>query len=562
MKLIPLRGRRAAALCLLLSACAAGPLGAIGATTPGSGYGAYLSARYADDNGDPATAAKYYAIALRAQPHNPDMLSEGFMAGVLSGDPSAAALAARQPKNTLAIMLLGNQAAKDGNFTKAQKYFASLPPDDLTGLLAPLLIAWAQFGQGDETAALNGLGPYFNKRDFGGVYVLNAALIADAAGDTSNAAKLYAAVGASQPNLRLAQILASWDARQGQNGPAMAILAALAAAHPDLGIALPAMQMQLQHPVITSATDGMAEAYLTLAGSLNQPQAALLRVALLRFALGLRPDLTAARLLLADTQTGADSPSITPTHVQMQNALDTLAPVKQSDALYAPVAVQEANLLAALGRTDEAAAKLQGLLATTPKDPGLLANLADILRQGSKFAEAIPYYSQALAVLGPNPPPSAWTLYFDRGICQDQLGHWDLAEPDMQTALKLAPNQPYVLNYLAYSWALHGQNLDQAYAMLTKAVALDPNDGAVIDSLGYVELKRGHTAQAITLLTRAVQLTPDDADVNSHLGDAFWQAGRSLQAAYQWQRALSLNPDPKLKAALEAKIATHFGAAN
>jgi len=560
MKLNPLSGRTAAALCILLSACAAGPLGAIGAPPrPDPTYGAYLAARYADDTGNPAEAAKYYGIALHEQPNNQALVTEGFMAGLLAGDPAAANLAPRQIRNPLAIMMLGNQAALAGGYAQAQAYFASLPQDELTGLIKPLLIAWAQFGQGNEQAALNGLGPSFNNGSFGAVYVLNAALIADAAGDAKNAAQLYSAVDGSQPNLRLAQILGSWATRQGQNGAAMAELSALVAAHPDLAIALPALQMQLGKPVITSATDGMAEAYLTLAGSLTQPQAALLRVAFLRFALTLRPDLTAARLLLADTQTGADNPNATPTPVQMQNALDTLAPVKKSDALYAPAAVQQANLLSALGRTDDAVTLLTGLLANAPNDPGLLSNIADTLRQGSQFQAALPYYDKAIAALGSNPPPAAWTLFFDRGICHDQLGRWDLAEPDMMTALSLAPNEPYVLNYIAYSWALHGENLDKAKTMLSQAVALDPNDGAVIDSLGFVEMKLGNTSKALALLTQAVQLSADDPEVNGHLGDAFWQAGRPLQAAYQWQRALSLHPDPKLKTELEGKIEQHFG---
>jgi tetratricopeptide (TPR) repeat protein len=572
MKLIPLSGRRgAAALCILLSACAAGPLNGIGGSgQPGPAYGAYLAARYADDTGDPAQATKYYRIALHAAPDNQQLISEGFMAGVLSGDAGTASFAARQPHNVLATMLLGNHAATTGDFATAQADYASLPQDDLTGLIKPILIAWAQYGQGNEQAALNGLGPNFNNASFGAVYVLNAALIADAAGDTKNAAQLYGAVDGSQPNLRMAQILASWATRQGQNGQAMTELSALMAVHPDLAIALPAMEMELNKPVVSTATDGLAEAYLTLAGSLTQPQAALLRVAFLRFALQLRPDLTAARLLLADTQTGADNTATPPTPVQMQNALDTLAPVAKTDALYAPAAIQQANLLAALKRTDEAAALLQGLLVNTPHDPTLLSSIADTLREGGQYEAAIPYYTQAITAVsgqagsspgGPTPPPGAWTLYFDRGICEDQLGNWDKAQPDMQTALQLSPSQPYVLNYMAYSWAVHGQNLPQAKAMLAKAVALDPTDGAVIDSLGFVEMKLGDTKQAITLLTQAVQLSADDAEVNGHLGDAFWQAGRPLQADYQWQRALSLHPDAKLKAELQGKITTHFGTA-
>jgi hypothetical protein len=247
MKLIPLSGRRgAAALCILLSACAAGPLNALGGgpDKPGPAYGAFLAARYADDTGDPAQAAKFYRIALHAAPDNQELISAGFLAGVLSGDAGAAALAARQPHNALAIMLLANQAAMGGDFATAQAGFATLPQDNLTGLIQPLLIAWTLYGQGNEQAALNGLGPYFNSGDFGAVYVLNAALIADAAGDSKNAAQLYGAVDGSQPNLRMAQILASWATRQGQNGQAMAELSALVAAHPDLAIALPAGDQQ------------------------------------------------------------------------------------------------------------------------------------------------------------------------------------------------------------------------------------------------------------------------------------------------------------------------------
>ena len=154
MKLIPLSGRRGAAvLCILLSACAAGPLGSplagFGAPAqPDPAFGAYLAARYADDTGDPASASKFYAIALRSQPDNQDLISEGFMAGVLSGDPGAAALAPRQQHSALAVMLLGNQAAMNGNFAQAGQDFASLPQDDLTGLIKPLLIAWAQLRPG------------------------------------------------------------------------------------------------------------------------------------------------------------------------------------------------------------------------------------------------------------------------------------------------------------------------------------------------------------------------------------------------------------------------------
>lgn len=554
-------GRLAVAACILLSACAAGPGSSapVAATQPDPALGAFLAARYADSISDPASAARFYAIALKADPNNQELAEEGFLAGVLAGSPEAVQLAPRLPGNALAALLRGNEAAMTGDYAGAAQFFQALPGDQLAALIEPLLLAWTQFGQGNEQGALNTLGPAFNDNAFGAVYVLNAALIADAAGDAKNAAQLYGAVSPASPNLRLAQILASWDTRQGNKAQAEAILAALVAAHPDLAIALPQIRQQMTSPVISTPVQGMAEAYLTLAASLSQPQAVFLRTVFLRFALELRPDLSAARLILANTQVNGDDASYTPTQVQMENALATLQPIQPADPLYGPAAMQEANLLSNLGQTDQAVALLDGLIATHPGNAGLLAAAGDIRRGAGQCQLAVPYYRKAITALGNPPPGTAWTLFFDRGICEDETGNWAAAEPDIEQALKLSPNQPYVLNYLGYSWALRDEKLDQAKAMLTKAVALDPNDGAVLDSLGFIEMKRGNTKGALAVLAQAVELSPNDAEVNGHLGDAFWQAGLALQAAYQWDRALSLHPDAKLQAELEAKINQHFG---
>jgi Flp pilus assembly protein TadD len=315
---------------------------------------------------------------------------------------------------------------------------------------------------------------------------------------------------------------------------------------------LPQLEAKLDQPVIDTATQGLAEAYLTLAGSLNEPSQSFLRITLLHFALALRPDLTPARLLLASAQLG--NPDATPTPAQLRNALATLQPVTPDDPLYGPVAMQQAHLLAALNRPAEAAALLDKLIAAAPNDPGLLADAGDIWRNANQPAKALPYYNRALAMVGTPAPAAAWPLYFDRGISEDELGDWAAAEPDITRALALSPDQPYVLNYLGYSWALRGEHLDQAEAMLERAVSLDPNDGAVLDSLGFVDLHLHRTSAAVAELTKAVELDPDDAEVNAHLGDAFWQAGQKLQANYQWQRALTLKPDAKLQAEVEAKL--------
>ncbi len=558
-KISLLSRRGAVAVCIMLSACAAtGTSGAAGYSAGNSAYGAFLAARYADAQNDPAVATKYYTRALRTDPGNKALIVGGFRAALLAGSPQAQDLAPKIPGNALAVMQLGNQAALNGDYAQAGQLFGALQQDSMVGLIKPLLLAWARFGEGNTQVALSMLGRHFNGGAFGAVYVLNAALIADAAHDDSDAAQLYAAVTTDQPNLRLAQILASWLARHGQSAKAEQQLAALAAAHPDLQIALPALQAQIQTPVVSTARQGMAEAYLTLAGSLGARQQSFLRITFLQFALQLRPDLTAARLLLASAQAGGDDPAVPPTQIQMQNALATLQQIKPGDALYGPAALQEANLLAALDRPEEALALLNQLIATSPGNLDLLVNAGDVLRGANDYAAAITYYDKAIAAAGNPSPPGAWSMFYDRGICEDQLGNWPAAQADMLAALALSPDQPYVLNYLGYSWAQRGERLQQAHTMLQQAAGLDPNDGAVIDSLGYVNLREGHTEEAVRLLTQAVQLEPDNAEVNAHLAEAFWQAGQKLQANYQWRRALEMQPDAKLRAEITGKLQQYF----
>lgn len=527
---------------------------------PNPALGTFLAAHYAESVGDSSSAAKFYVQALEADPQNQELLKDGFLSSLLAGSPFVAHLAARMPDDPLATMVLANKATMNGHYGTAAKLFQSLPDDELTALIQPLLLAWAEFGQGREQDALNRLQNADSSGSFGSVYQLNEALIADAAGDKKQAAQLYATIQNTPPNLRTTQILASWYARNGDVVRANALLSMLVLAHPDLAIALPQLRAQMFQPVVATPQQGMAEAYLTVAASLSQPQAAFLQRVLLRFALTLRPDLSPARLILANTTLSIVGSSGQPSQVQVENALTILALVPAQDPLYVPAVVQEASLNAMIGKPDAAVALLTNLIAIHPDHPSLLVAAGDIRRNANQCDLAIPYYQKAISLVGSPPPPQAWSLYFDRGLCEDAQGNWAVAEPDIEQALALAPTQPYVLNYLAYRWAQQGKNLAQAQQMLLQALAFDPNDGALLDSLGYIELKLGNTQQALALLIEAVQLVPGNAEVNAHLGDAFYQAGQTVQAIYQWDRALTMSPDPSLKAAIKAQIKKAVGA--
>lgn len=548
------RGRnlsRAALLVLTtLSACAASDFGfddAPGRSSfkPTGAYGAYLSGRFAAQGSDLNVAADKLEIAARDSGVR-EVALQAFIAAVMAGRSDAARLAAELPDNPVAQMVLADADVKAGRWEDAEARFASLPQQGLTQVLRPLLMAWAQAGEKRTAAALATLQPFYEGGRFRGVMALHAAMIADLGQQTQDAARLYrvAQVEYGQLNLRLGIVLASWQARQGLVSEAQRIVRELAGGNGELGIARLALEADVSTPAIRNARDGIAETYLALAATLRQQNAADTAQVMLRLALDMRPDFTAARLLLADMQDQAR---------QRQAALDTLQPVPSSDPLIAVIRLRQAAIEDALGRTDESTALLETLAREYPDRSEPLTLAADILRRKGRFADAIAIYDRAIARVG-TPTRSAWPLFYERGIAQERAGHWPLAESDFEFALQLAPDQPSILNYLGYAWTEQNRNLDRAHEMIQRAVNLRPNEGSFIDSLGWVQLKQGDAPGALKNLERAIELQPEDAVVNGHLGDALAAVGRWREAVYQWRRALTLKPEPEELQRITARL--------
>jgi tetratricopeptide (TPR) repeat protein len=121
-------------------------------------------------------------------------------------------------------------------------------------------------------------------------------------------------------------------------------------------------------------------------------------------------------------------------------------------------------------------------------------------------------------------------------------------------ALEMKPGQPLVLNYLGYSWIDRGENLERGLKMIEKAVELRPEDGYIVDSLGWAHYRMGDYAGAVQYLEKATELVPEDPTINDHLGDAYWQTGRLVEARYQWRRALQFGPQENEVKPIEAKL--------
>jgi tetratricopeptide (TPR) repeat protein len=477
------------------------------------------------------------------------VVQRAFIATLLDGRSEAARLARVIPNEPLAAMLLAGQDAQAGRYERAEQRFRSLPNQGLAALLKPLLVAWAQQGRGQTDAALATLRPLTESGRQRGIYALHGAMIADIADRPRDAERLVrvALADSATPNLGLTRTMAGILMRAGQPAEAEALLDRLGRGQDDAGLFADTggREALATRRVVASATEGIAEAYLALATALRGPQAGEFSLALVRLALQLRPRYGPA--LLAGAEALGDES-------QYQAALALLERADPADPLAPVLALRRAGLLDRLDKLTEAEGELRRLAAQYPRAFQPVARLGDLYRGRQNWAAAIPAYDAAIGRLGV-PAVTHWPLFYARGIALERAKRWPEAEADFQRALSLSPEQPLVLNYLAYSWVELGQNLPEARRMLERAVELRPNDGNIADSLGWALFKLGDIPGAVRWLEKAVELESQSSVINDHLGDAYWAQGRRREALFQWRRALVLGPEGDEGPKIEGKIA-------
>jgi tetratricopeptide (TPR) repeat protein len=525
-----------------------------GATTTGN----YLAGRHAQAVREMGNAIAFYSAVLAREPDNPDLLRRAFVLYLGEGKiADALKLAGRMSKEDSARLiypeiLRAADEIKRGRSGDAVARLGALGSDGIGGLVGPLLTAWAELGRSDRKAAEAALARLGAHNGAQGLVELHGALIADVAGDKAAAEAAYRKIaeGEGGPTSRLALLLGNLLERAGERDKAKAVYQSFREKNPDTRLLDDAWRRvesggKAPKPEIASAGDGAAEALLGLAGAFRQQNVRETAYYLARIALHLRPDFPSAQVLLADLLEGDrrwdDANAV-------YDAINPAAPLHR--ATRARVAAN----LNRLDRDQEAVAKLEALAKSEPKDADALIQLGDILRHRKKFQEAAAAYDRAVARV-PTLERRHWPLLYSRGIALERAQQWPRAEADFLKALEFEPEQPYVLNYLGYSWVEKGQNLDRATEMIRKAVSLRPDDGYIVDSLGWAHYMLGQWADAVRELERAVELRPEDPVINDHLGDALWRVGRRTEARFQWERSLTLKPEADLIDAIRKKLA-------
>ena len=522
-----------------------------GATVTGN----YLAARYAGAQREDGDAASFLLAALKKAPEDPVLMSRAYTALTIEGRVTEAIEIARRLLETdkdaaLAHIVVAVGYVRAGRFAAAAERLQDVPPGVFSTFLVPLLQAWAEFGNGHRDAAMKTLQQLGDHKPVAILYDVHAAWMADAANDREAALRHARDAVKAQPEpwLRFAELAGGIFERAGANAEAEALYTTYLDAHPDSRLLVPALARlrtsQRPERDIATARDGAAEALFDSAGMIARQKNGQLALALGQLALYLRPDFPSLQIFVGDMLETSER------HAQANRLYQSIN-AKQPLALIARLGV--ARNLDRMDRSEEAQAMLRQLAAEHPNDPEPLSELGDILRRREKFAEAVPIYDQAIARLR-ELQPRHWRLLYARGIALERSKQWPRAEADFLQALEFEPDEPFVLNYLGYSWVEQGKNLDKAEEMIRKAVELRPGDGYIVDSLGWVLFRMGRHEEAVVHLERAVELKPEDPVINDHLGDAYWEVGRQREARYQWQTALTSNPEPDLKTALEEKL--------
>ncbi|HVZ06147.1 tetratricopeptide repeat protein [Hyphomicrobium sp.] len=518
--------------------------------------GNYLAGRFARASQDTHEAAKFYGRALERDPTNEVLLEQAFQMETMSGDwpkaiPLAEKLANTHESHRMSQFLLGVTAFKAADYTKAEDHFKAASENPIGELTSAIALGWTRLAAGDADGALKAV-DLPKQPDWAQFYLrYHRALIADIAGRRAVAKAAFEKMFRQDSRtLRTALAYAQHAAHYGEFKKARQIMRQQISKtqgdpHPLAKDMLTRINKGEKTPfLVSSSSEGLAELFYGLGEALTGEGGVSLGTIYLQLALDVKPDHAFALAALANAQESAK---------RYEDAIATYDKIPKGTPLQSAIDIRKAFNLNSLDRVDEAKAILVKLIDKEPNDVRPLEALGNILRARKQYPEAVKYFTRAIAALGKH-DPRYWGYYYARGTSYERMKNWPKAEADLKRALALAPDQPLVLNYLGYSWVDQGKHLKEGTRLIEKAVQLKPDDGYIVDSLGWAHYKQGHYKEAVRFLERAVEIKPEDPTLNDHLGDAFWKVGREREARFQWSQALSLNPEPEDVDKIRAKL--------
>ncbi len=293
---------------------------------------------------------------------------------------------------------------------------------------------------------------------------------------------------------------------------------------------------------IYSQSDGIAEVLYNISSWYYSNDLNMYAAFFGKLSIRLRDDFNAMRLLLSGILNDLEFNNL---------ALLNLHQVDEKNIYFYKIFKMRLAFLEKLEKNNIFVNELKEFTNRFPREFEMKRILGDKYRKLKNYEEAIVVYSQ---LIENEKLEGTSNILYSRGISYEQIKDWKRAEQDFKRSLDLNPNDPYVMNYLAYSWLDRKININNALELLKKAVDLEPSDGYIRDSLGWAYFLSKKFEESVYHLEKAVVMLPNDATLNDHLGDAYWMSNRKSEALSQWKKVLIIDPEYKTKKVVNEKI--------
>ena len=511
--------------------------------------GHYLAARQALYFNDVGQSADFFLRTLEDDASNVALLRQAFLTQYYYGDIEQAAALGRQLEGLNVVVPLGGEPAtalalRNADWPASIVLADRIAEDGQALAMAGVIRGWSLVAAGQGDAGISalleagrmsidvnsGMPPFFR---------LHAALMAERLGLVNEALQRVTRLEADSLPSHVALDLAAFYARRQKWDIVDRLIDTqlsrqfnqtdVRAALEQGARELPAIQQHIAAAVVA----------LALSDNKNSGQSLAAR---LRFALFVDDDHHFARLLLAQQLSD---------YGQADIALANLERIPDGGMFGQLARLAESAVVEEAGDSERSISLMKAVADRDPGNAYLFHRLGDTYRRNSMFRQSRDAYMASLA-LGRD----TGGLHRSLGVSLERLGETQAAETHLLRAIEIDPGDAYALNYLGYWWADEGRNLDQAIAMIERAVSHRPSSGFFVDSLGWVHYKLGDPARAVGYLERATELEPSDPEITGHLGDVYWALGRREEAMFKWRLALTLSDDAEEQALLERRLRT------
>jgi len=511
--------------------------------------GHYLAARQALYFNDVGQSADFFLRTLEDDASNVALLRQAFLTQYYYGDIEQAAALGRQLEGLNVVVPLGGEPAtalalRNADWPASIVLADRIAEDGQALAMAGVIRGWSLVAAGQGDAGISalleagrmsidvnsGMPPFFR---------LHAALMAERLGLVNEALQRVTGLEADSLPSHVALDLAAFYARQQKWDIVDRLIDTqlsrqfnqtdVRAALEQGARELPAIQQHIAAAVVA----------LALSDNKNSGQSLAAR---LRFALFIDDDHHFARLLLAQQLSD---------YGQADIALANLERIPDGGMFGQLARLAESAVVEEAGDSERSISLMKAVADRDPGNAYLFHRLGDTYRRNSMFRQSRDAYMASLA-LGRD----TGGLHRSLGVSLERLGETQAAETHLLRAIEIDPGDAYALNYLGYWWADEGRKLDQAIAMIERAVSHRPSSGFFVDSLGWVHYKLGDPARAVGYLEKATELEPSDPEITGHLGDVYWALGRREEAMFKWRLALTLSDDAEEQALLERRLRT------